>query len=62
MERPEVVAFAPEGVSSAPDVGCSTVGVVRALKVRGVQTVWGIEPDPQAGAAQPSVTVARIDE
>jgi 2-polyprenyl-3-methyl-5-hydroxy-6-metoxy-1,4-benzoquinol methylase len=47
-DRVDMLPLVPTGVRCALDVGCSTGGFVRLLKGAGVETVWGIEPDPTA--------------
>jgi 2-polyprenyl-3-methyl-5-hydroxy-6-metoxy-1,4-benzoquinol methylase len=48
-DRPEMLRFIPEGISSVLDIGCSSGGFAGKLKNENPSlTVWGIEPNPKA--------------
>lgn len=46
--RPEIVPFIPDDITTLLDIGCGCGGFGNALKAaRGVE-VWGVEPEPKA--------------
>jgi len=51
IQRPEMLPFIPDGVSSMLEVGCSSGGFGKLVKARRSSCeIWGIEPSPAAAA------------
>jgi 2-polyprenyl-3-methyl-5-hydroxy-6-metoxy-1,4-benzoquinol methylase len=48
--RPEMQRYLPSSTHCVLDIGCHTGAFGRALKQRGVQTVWGVEANAAAAA------------
>jgi 2-polyprenyl-3-methyl-5-hydroxy-6-metoxy-1,4-benzoquinol methylase len=66
LGRADVVAELPAPMGRVLDVGCGEGGTARALRARGAEAVWGVEPEPQAaeraGATLDGVVSDTIEE
>jgi 2-polyprenyl-3-methyl-5-hydroxy-6-metoxy-1,4-benzoquinol methylase len=66
LGRADVVAELPDPIGRVLDVGCGEGGIGRALRARGAEAVWGVEPEPlaaeRAGATLDGVVSDTIEE
>lgn len=56
--RPEMQSYVPPRSSRVLEVGCHTGAFGKALKQAGVETVWGVEANPETAA----VAAQRLDK